>query len=105
MNYHERLQKFFKERGVSQKQVAEELEITASLVSRYFNKNAPNYEFIQGITKHHPSIDWNYIFKGSVNVAQEDEPLYLKRPENLLDEIKDRVFELEKWHKYDTENK
>jgi transcriptional regulator with XRE-family HTH domain len=105
MNYHNKLQNFFKAKGISQKQIAEELNVSRSIISRYLSKNAPNYEFIKAITEFHPEIDWNYMFKDTEDSSEEENISYQKNPEMLLGEIKSRIKQLEEWHKIDTQKK
>jgi len=102
MNYHTKLQTFFKSKGISQKKIADEMGLSRSNISRYFNKAAPNYEFIKSINLITPDIDWNHILKDNVEITKEGKESNLKTPDILLKEIKVRVNQLEDWHKSDT---
>ena len=75
MKYHEKLRLFFKASNLSQKEVAERLEVSPSMLSRYFkgsDKFSP--DFIVKLIKEFPEIDLQYIF------SEEDENNILSEP-------------------------
>ena len=85
--------------------LAEEMELTRSSISRYFNEFEPNYKLIKGVLKLIPNADLNALLKDDYNVVNEETDLYGKSPEMLLSDIKKSVSQLEEWHKNDTEKK
>ena len=102
MGYHEKLQRLFKENQISQSKMADELEISRGMVSKYFNDLEPHYRFLQAIIKLIPNADLNMLLKEDYNLAEEEAEIYSKPPEVLIKEIQIRVSQLEDWHKNDT---
>ncbi len=102
MKYHQKLQDYFKSKGLKQVDVAKRIGYTKNMVSKYLKTNKPNYQFIIAVQKEFPDIDWNYLFKDAKDVVEEDALEYHKNPNQLLNEIEERVFLLKEWHKKDT---
>lgn len=61
MKMKQKFKKYFKKKGLTQKEVAELINYRADMVGRYMEK--PNYDFIISILKLCPDIDLNYLFK------------------------------------------
>ena len=87
MTYNEKLRIFFKTSGLSQKEVADIMGISPSMMSRFL-KGSDNFssDFVAKLVKNFPQIDLQYIFSENENVeANEPEVNY---PQKQLDAIK-----------------
>lgn len=105
MSYHERLAKYFRDKGISNVEISKKVDYSPLMVGRYLRENKINIEFINAITKAYPDIDWNFVLKEEVCLSgvEEGNSIYEKSPKNLLNEIEIRIKELKKWHESDTE--
>lgn len=92
MKYHDKLRLFFKAKELSQKQVAEIMEVSPAMIGRYLN-GSDNFSplFICRLMEKFPDIDLQYIFSEnkstkpdnhSVNEPQEE---YQKQEDVLID--------------------
>lgn len=99
MKYDEKLRLFFKNKGLTQKKVSEELNIAPAMISRYINGvSVFPAEFLTALVKHYPEIDLQYIFTEDdaqkTKLASEPTALYDLEEINLVDElqlIEDRI--------------
>jgi len=103
MDYHIKLKKYFTNTGLKQGEIAQKLGYTDGMFSRYLNKTAPNWEFIEAVSKEFKDIDWNYLIKDSELEVNEEEIVYVKNPKRLIKEIEVRLSELKVWHENDTD--
>ena len=87
MTYNEKLRIFFKTSGLSQKEVADIMGISPSMMSRFL-KGSDNFssDFVAKPLKNFPEIDLQYIFSESED-KQINEP-DVNYPQKQLDAIK-----------------
>lgn len=104
MNYYEKINEFFDRTGLTNVQIGEKIGYSQVMVGRYLKSSAPNFQFINAVSKAFPEIDWNYLFKGNRNMVNEEAGKYEKTPEILIKEIDVRLKMLKKWHESDTNN-
>ncbi|MBZ4033619.1 helix-turn-helix domain-containing protein [Flavobacterium sp. 17A] len=93
--YNEKLSKFFKAKGLKQKEVGEILGFSPAMIGRYLHGTANiGSEFIISLSKNFPDVDLNDLFapeKGQ-NMVNETGALYEKRNIlNDLEEIEGRI--------------
>lgn len=92
MDFHEKLKQYLKSTGFSQKELAERLGYSDTMMSRYLSSNKPNYEFLNALIKVFPSIDLNYLFKEEADeILAEGNSVYGKDEVVLIDEIELRL--------------
>jgi len=92
MDYHKKLKSFFKEKGISNKQLSQRLGYSEVMTGRYLNSNKPNYEFIMALIREFPEIDLNYLFKDfEIEVSEEKDTIQTKNEATLIDEIEMRL--------------
>jgi transcriptional regulator with XRE-family HTH domain len=103
MTFQEKLTKFFKDKKITNVEVAEATGYSPTMIGRYLAKLDPNYKFMMALNVCY-ELDWNYLLKDN-DLVNEDGAPYLKSPEILLKEIENRVNQLKEWHKNDTQNK
>ena len=89
MTFHEKLREFFNQRKITNKAISEEIGYSEVMVSRYLNKNKPNYEFLTAIARKYPEIDFNYLFKDHIS-EQIDHRL------EVIETLKEAITTLEK---------
>ena len=102
MSYHEKIQRFFKEKGLKQVEIAEIIGYTKSMTSKYLTTNQPNFDFITAISEAFPDIDGNHLLQNSSITEAEAEP-YKKSAVQLIREIEQRLKELKECHENDTD--
>ncbi len=98
MEYHEKLRKFFSEKGISQSEAGNRMGYKKSMMSRYLNTATPNMEFIQSLIREWPDVDLNYLFKDQEILLQTEEPAedYGDRRLQIVDEISEKLNALRK---------
>ncbi|WP_271406604.1 helix-turn-helix domain-containing protein [Tenacibaculum soleae] len=101
MGYHQKLQDYFKSKGLKQVDVAKRIGYTKNMISKYLKTNKPNYQFIIAVQEEFPDIDWNYLFKEK-NTVENNSLEHKKNATQLINEIEERVVLLKEWHKKDT---
>lgn len=79
--YHEKLSKFFKDKGLKQKQVGAILGFSPAMIGRYLHGTASiGSEFIISLSKNFPDVDLNDLFAPEEqNMVSETGPVYEKR--------------------------
>lgn len=87
MIYHDKLQKYFSDRNISNLEISKLTGYSPSMVSRYLKKSTPNFDFIIAFSKAFPDIDWNYLFKEVNNNIEEEKAPYIKNPDKIIKEI------------------
>lgn len=84
--WNEKLARFLKNKGVSQKEAGEKLDISRSMMSRYLTgKDNVNQEFIIKLLKVFPDIDLRSIF--SDDPPSHKEELSPEEKENIINEL------------------
>jgi transcriptional regulator with XRE-family HTH domain len=66
MSFNERLSQYFKNKGISQKSVAETMGYKTSYLNHFFRNREPNWELIEKLVHYYPEIDMNFLIKGNV---------------------------------------
>ena len=88
--YNEKLQLFFKEKGLKQYEIGQVLGYSPAMIGRYLKgSDKINADFIVKLVKEFPDVDLRYIF------SEEDESYGLKEPKpfyglndkNILNEL------------------
>lgn len=90
--YNEKLGRFFKSKGLKQKEVAEMLGVSPAMMGRYIHGTANiGSEFLIGLRKNFPELDLNYIFTNEnseeLNLLNDPRDLYEKT--NILNDLAD----------------
>ncbi|AXB58493.1 helix-turn-helix domain-containing protein [Flavobacterium fluviale] len=95
MMYHEKLSKFFKDKGLKQKEVGQILGFSPAMIGRYLHGTANiGSEFIISLSKNFPDVDLNDLFaqQNEQNMVNETEAVYEKHDIlNDLEDIEDRI--------------
>jgi transcriptional regulator with XRE-family HTH domain len=107
MTYYEKLTNFFVQQGLTQIEIGEKIGYSQVMVGRYLKSSAPNFQFINAVSKAFPEIDWNYMFKvnnTTINILNEEGSVYEKDPQILIKEIDVRLKVLKQWHESDPTN-
>lgn len=89
MRYNEKLRIFFKASGLSQKEVADIMGISPSMMSRIL-KGSDNFssDFIARLVQKFPKIDLQYIFSESEElVLNESEVNYLQKEMDAIKQL------------------
>jgi transcriptional regulator with XRE-family HTH domain len=98
--YNEKLQLFFKEKGIKQYEIAKKLGYTPQMISRYLKgQDKINADFISKMVKEFPDVDLQYLFtdEQTTNRVQEPSAYYgLKKLDNELKIIEEKVAEIRK---------
>ncbi|KRD61502.1 hypothetical protein ASE40_08200 [Flavobacterium sp. Root935] len=93
--YNEKLSKFFKAKGLKQKEVGEILGFSPVMIGRYLHGTANiGSEFLISLSKNFPDVDLNDLFapEKEQNMVNEDRAVYEKHDIlNDLEEIEDRI--------------
>lgn len=89
--YYEKLQLFFKKKGLKQKEIGEALGYSPAMISRYLKgSDKINSDFILILVKKFPEIDLQYIFSDeNKNTSMVSEPCeeYGIKEEDIIDEL------------------
>lgn len=88
--YNEKLGRFFKSKGLKQKEVGEILGYSAAMMGRYLHGRANiGPEFLVSLHKHFPEIDLNDLFKieGPPDMVNDSRAVYEKS--NVLNDLED----------------
>ncbi|WET02079.1 helix-turn-helix transcriptional regulator [Flavobacterium sp. YJ01] len=95
MMYNEKLSKFFKAKGLKQKEVGAILGFSPAMIGRYLHGTANiGSEFIISLSKNFPDVDLNDLFapEKEQNMINEAGAVYEKRNIlNDLEEIEGRI--------------
>lgn len=93
--YNEKLSKFFKAKGLKQKEVGAILGFSPAMIGRYLHGTANiGSEFIISLSKNFPDVDLNDLFAPEIgqNMVNEGGAVYEKRNIlNDLEEIEGRI--------------
>lgn len=98
MSFNKKVKEYFKSQGLSNRQVSEIMEgYSETMISKVLNKDDLSTAFLEKMLKYFPNLDYNYLLKDDdvLFMVQEDDTIYKKRSEVLIEEIKERVNELE----------
>jgi transcriptional regulator with XRE-family HTH domain len=98
MMYYEKLKKFFKDKKVSNRKLAEITGNSDTMISRYLNgKDRINSAFITIVVENFPDIDLQYIFtdnyeenKDEINKLEEPRETYMNVDRELKN-IEDKI--------------
>lgn len=88
--YNEKLSKFFKAKGLKQKEVGEILGFSPAMIGRYLHGTANiGSEFIISLSKNFPDVDLNDLFapENGQNMVNEPGAVYEKR--NILHDLEE----------------
>jgi transcriptional regulator with XRE-family HTH domain len=91
MEYYDKLRLFFKNKGLSQKEVGKRLGHAPAMISRFLSgESSFGPEFVVALLKEFPEIDLQYIFseEKNMNNASEPKPLYGLNYDKLDNELK-----------------
>ncbi|WP_433832230.1 helix-turn-helix domain-containing protein [Flavobacterium anhuiense] len=94
MMYHEKLSKFFKDKGLKQKEVGAILGFSPAMIGRYLHGTANiGSEFILSLSKNFPDVDLNDLFApDEQNMVKEAGAVYERQTIlNDLEEIEGRI--------------
>ena len=98
MSFNKKVKEYFKSQGLSNRQVSEIMEgYSETMISKVLNKDDLSSAFLEKMLKYFPQLDYNYFLKEEEVLFQvnEEETVYKKRSEVLIEEIKERINELE----------
>jgi transcriptional regulator with XRE-family HTH domain len=81
MMYHEKLSKFFRDKGLKQKEVGAILGFSPAMIGRYLHGTANiGSEFILSLSKNFPDVDLNDLFApDEQNLVNEAGAVYEKQ--------------------------
>lgn len=100
MMYNEKLSKFFKAKGLKQKEVGAILGFSPAMIGRYLHGTASiGSEFILSLSKNFPDVDLNDLFAPEIeeNMIRETGAVYEKQNIlNDLEEIEGRIHTIRK---------
>lgn len=89
--YYDKLHLFFKSKGLKQKEIAEILDYSPAMISRYLKgSDKINADFITILLKKFPEIDLQYIFSDQEQdtpIAAEPVPNYGVKEEDVIKEL------------------
>ncbi len=88
--YNEKLSKFFKAKGLKQKEVGKILGFSPAMIGRYLHGTANiGSEFILSLSKNFPDVDLNDLFapEDGQNMVNEAEVIYEKQ--NMLQDLEE----------------
>lgn len=90
MQYNDKLRLFFKNKELSQKEVAERLGYAPAMISRFLRgESSFGPDFIVTLIKEFPDVNLQYIFsEDNKNIISESKPFYGLNEENLVEELK-----------------
>ena len=97
MMYHEKLSKFFRDKGLKQKEVGAILGFSSAMIGRYLHGTANiGSEFILSLSKNFPDVDLNDLFApDEQNLVNEAGAVYEKQTIlNDLQEIEGRIHDI-----------
>jgi len=102
MKYNDKLARFFKSKGLSQKKVAEKIGYKEAMISRFLRgESSFGPDFIISLLKEFPDVDLKYIFSEDENSNMVNEPNgnYGLKQENIdkeLEIITEKLTEIRK---------
>lgn len=103
MDINDRIDRFFKSKGLASADIARMMGVDRSYISRFRSNRAPNMEFFNKLVAIWPEVDMNYIIKGDkyesyplgdtgvTNQVKEPIAPYSGNPARLFDEIEERL--------------
>lgn len=87
---------YIKEKGITIKQFAIDIDENRTLVSNYLNdKSKPSVKFLYKTISYFPEMDLNYLFRESSDL-NEKPSIYGASPKKLIKEIEERLRELQR---------
>lgn len=98
MGFSKKIQEYFDNKGLSNREVSVIMQgYSESMISKYINSDNLSSTFIKKLIEYFPDIDMNYLIKeeDDLNRVEESRTEYKKRSVVLVDEIKERLEELE----------
>lgn len=98
MSFNRKVKEYFKSRGLSNRQVSKIMEgYSETMISKVLNSDDLSTAFLEKMLKYFPQLDYNYFLKEEEVLFQvnEDDMVYQKRSEILINEIKEKLNELE----------
>ncbi|MEI6865511.1 helix-turn-helix transcriptional regulator [Flavicella sp.] len=88
MYFHKKLKEYFTNKGLNNRQIANEIGYSEAMVGRYLTKSKPNFELLTRIVKSYPDIDLNKLFKEKYsNTVQEEPAIYTKESIAIINNI------------------
>lgn len=97
MTFKERIKKYFKDRGMTNRDVCLAMDnYSENLYSRQISTPELNGKLIVTLIKYFPDIDINYLIRDDENVLNEESEKYKLREEKLIEEIEDKIKELKR---------
>lgn len=92
MSLGAKIRLLLKDEGISQKELASDIEMNYSQVSNYISGyNKPNFDFIERLAKRFPKIDLNWLLRDDIdNLVNELNAEYSRPylPEDLIEDIR-----------------
>lgn len=96
MTFKERIKKYFKERGMTNRDVCQVMDnYSEQLYSRQIAAPELSGALLVSLIKYFPEIDLNYLLKES-NMVEEESEKYKLRGEEIIDEIEEKLIELKR---------
>ena len=106
MGFSKKIKAYFKGKGLTSKAVSEIMDgYNTNMISRCINTDEISAAFLSNLIKYFPDVDLNYLLKDDTenNLVQENSEKHITRTQNLIEEIREKLNELEKiCHKSDT---
>lgn len=94
MSVGSKIKKHIKDKGITIKKFAEDIDENRSMVTNYLNdKTKPSVKFLYKTIAYFPELDLNYLFRDPEGL-QEQGSVYNAPPEKLIKEIEERLHEL-----------
>lgn len=96
MTFKERIKKYFKDRGMTNRDVCLAMDnYSEQLYSRQIAAPELSGALLVSLIKYFPDIDLNYLLK-EVNMIAEDPEKYKLRGEEIIEEIEEKLNELKR---------
>ncbi|SFD16347.1 Helix-turn-helix [Flavobacterium phragmitis] len=88
--YNEKLSKFFKAKGLKQKEVGEILGFSPAMIGRYLHGTASiGSEFILSLSKNFPDVDLNDLFAPEDGQSMVNEAGAVYEKQNMLNDLEE----------------
>jgi transcriptional regulator with XRE-family HTH domain len=103
MEYNDKLRLFFKNKGLSQKEVGKRLGHAPAMISRFWSgESSFGPEFVVALVREFPDIDLQYIFSEEETIysVQEGKPFYGLNKDNVdkeMEIIEEKVANVRKY--------
>ncbi|MBC7642198.1 MAG: helix-turn-helix transcriptional regulator [Flavobacterium sp.] len=98
MEFSRKAKAFFKDKGISQREIATKIGEGEVYVSKQLNKKEPSPKFLNQLANNYPNFDLNEMLRTDevLNIVAEEREEYKLRSIILINEIEERFKELKK---------